>query len=178
MGKPITDPLDRIMSRITVTGDGCWEYPCRNESGYGVVGEGPRGGKTIRTHRLVYERLVGPIPEGLDIDHLCRNRACCNPAHLEPVTRLENYLRGARKTRQTHCKRGHQFSPANTVIRRGARICMQCQREATRNSQRSAYAAIKQAVELLGITHREYRAQFGRSRQAAMKIINEMENAS
>ena len=60
MGKPITDPLDRIMSRITVTGDGCWEYPCRNESGYGVVGEGPRGGKTIRTHRLVYERLVTP----------------------------------------------------------------------------------------------------------------------
>lgn len=84
--------IDRIIDRILV-GDGCWVWPgAKNSQGYGRIGA---GGRTwAYTHRVVYEALVGPIPDGLDLDHLCRNPSCCNPAHLEPVTRTENSLRG------------------------------------------------------------------------------------
>lgn len=132
MGRPPTDPLDRILARITITESGCWEYPTHNENGYGVIGAGPRKSPTLRTHRVTYERLVGPIPEGHEIDHLCRNRACCNPEHLEPVTRSENVRRGLRKTMQTHCKNGHEFTPDNTRTTSRQRICKACEREATR----------------------------------------------
>ena len=78
-------------SKIRHEGD-CWIWTgSTNGCGYGETSE---AGKKVYTHRLMYERHVGPIPEGKDIDHLCRNRACCNPAHLEPVTRQENLLRG------------------------------------------------------------------------------------
>jgi hypothetical protein len=75
---------------------------------------------------LVYETFIGPIPENLVIDHLCRNRACQNPFHLEPVTPEENTKRGARAT-MTHCKNGHPFSGLNLVFSSsGSRICRIC----------------------------------------------------
>ncbi|MDO8672706.1 MAG: HNH endonuclease signature motif containing protein [Dehalococcoidia bacterium] len=84
-------------------------------------------------HRVAYELLIAEVPDELEIDHLCRNRWCVNPAHLEPVTHRENMERGlgtmATPLRTNHCKRGHEFTTTNTVIskRNGARHCKTCQ---------------------------------------------------
>lgn len=91
-------------------------------------------GKDVLVHRKVYELLVGPIPDGMTIDHLCRNRKCCNPDHLEVVTMRENVLRGtgptAEKYRQTHCIRGHLLSGDNLYITpQGRRECRECCRQ-------------------------------------------------
>lgn len=112
--------------------DECWLWTgWKFVTGYGRM---KIRGRAVPAHRLAYELLVGAIPDGLTIDHLCRNHACVNPAHLEPVTHRENVLRGispsARQARQTHCKRGHPLSGANLVVRcDGARICMACRRD-------------------------------------------------
>lgn len=85
-------------------------------------------------HRIAYELVRGQVPEGLVLDHLCRNRACCNPDHLEAVTNYVNVVvRGeglsARHARAAHCKRGHAFTDDNTYITpKGARVCRVCQR--------------------------------------------------
>jgi hypothetical protein len=108
--------------RIAVNGD-CWEWTGpRDRDGYGKCSYGRRA------HRLAYERLKGPIPEGLVIDHLCRNRACVNPAHLEPVTIAENNRRGIQPSAsKTHCVNGHEYDPENTYLRpNGHRDCRAC----------------------------------------------------
>jgi hypothetical protein len=82
------------MAKVAVASDGCWNWTgALSRNGYGRFG--PQAGLTVGAHRFAYELLVGPIPEGLDLDHLCRNRRCVNPAHLEPVGRSENLARGA-----------------------------------------------------------------------------------
>lgn len=87
-------------------------------------------GRKVRAHRFSYERFVGPIPDGLELDHLCRNTRCVNPEHLEPVTRAEN-LRRAHwpNSRKTHCKHGHEYTSENTYHWRGHRVCRTCQKE-------------------------------------------------
>jgi HNH endonuclease len=86
--------LDKLEDKILV-GDGCWEWTgARKDNGYGTVSH--PGRRTANAHRVVYELLEGPIPEGLDLDHLCRNRGCVKPGHLEAVTRKENLNRGVR----------------------------------------------------------------------------------
>lgn len=117
----------------------CWEWPgVVNSAGYGVM---QVNGKSKRAHRELYERVIGPIPKGMVLDHLCRNRKCANPWHLEPVSLEENILRGtglpAENARKTHCIRGHEFTSENTRILRGAeRECRECAREATRERMR------------------------------------------
>jgi len=106
---------------------GCWLWTGRTHKGYGTH---PRIGLA---HRFTYEQLVGPIPVGMEIDHLCRNTMCCNPAHLEPVTRAENMRR--QSTAQTHCKHGHEFTPENTYKRNGHRSCRACTAAAQRRYQ-------------------------------------------
>lgn len=119
--------------------DGCWPWGGgKSGGGYGSFAvdsrDGERGATNVKAHRWSYEHFVGPVPDGLELDHLCRNRGCVNPAHLEPVTHLENVRRGSRcGTRLTHCKRGHEFTPENTYTRKdGARICRSCHREHVR----------------------------------------------
>lgn len=134
----VKDVLRRTRDKFTA-GDGCWEWHASlNDGGYGQMAGGP-GSSPLRAHRVMYEWLIGPIPDGLVIDHLCRNRACVNPAHMEPVTRGENVKRGvaaeatrARLAAQTHCKRGHEFTPENTYMgllsygRGPVRVCRKC----------------------------------------------------
>ncbi len=106
----------------------CWEWAGTRFRGYGMIGV--RGLENRRAHRVSYETFVGPIPDGLTIDHLCRNRGCVNPAHLEPVTNKVNVLRGVGPTavnaRKTHCCRGHEFTPENTLLSSGRRYCRAC----------------------------------------------------
>jgi hypothetical protein len=138
--------LARVMQKVTVTG-GCWVYRgALTPKGYGRTNLRRR---SIPTHRFVYSMLVGPVPDDLTIDHLCRNRACCNPAHLEPVTNRENVLRGvgptAKNARKTHCIRGHEFTPENTYgyegyPGRGCRICRRASDAASRARRRALLA--------------------------------------
>jgi DNA-directed RNA polymerase subunit RPC12/RpoP len=116
----------------------CLEWAGSLTKGYG---EFTITRKKSKAHRWLYERWVGPIPEDLELDHLCRNRACVNPSHLESVTRTMNILRGesppARNARSTHCVQGHEFTPENTRINRrdGGRECRACGREKARNNR-------------------------------------------
>ena len=103
---------------------GCWLW-AGSGSRYGSIGTGGRGGKKLQAHRWAYERYRGPIPDGLELDHLCRNTWCVNPQHLEPVTHVENSHRGARFSRQGLCAQGHAFD----VIRRHGRVYTTCENQ-------------------------------------------------
>ena len=112
--------------------DKCWLWTGhKNNRGYGVFWDGAR---RIYAHRYAYELFVGPIPEGLELDHLCRTPACVRPTHLEPVTHRENGLRGfspmADQARQTECIRGHSLGADGDVYvtKRGRRQCRECRR--------------------------------------------------
>jgi hypothetical protein len=124
----------------------CWVWrAARIPDGYGQFGNGDDPSRSTLAHRVAYELLVGPIPEGLVIDHLCRNRPCVNPAHLEPVTRRENTMRSAIVPQvavlsETHCKRGH---PLDGVQHNGNRRCSTCQRTAMREYQQRRRARLR-----------------------------------
>lgn len=116
----------RFQRKVRVADSGCWEwqgtlYP----NGYGRFYD--HGNHGVRAHRWAYEAWVGPIPKGLVMDHLCRNRDCVNPLHLEPVTAKTNTNRGRRyNAEKTHCKNGHEFDEVNTYKYGNSRQCRQC----------------------------------------------------
>jgi len=145
-GKPAAPIADRFWRLVDKT-DSCWNYTGAKWKGYGQFSVQIKPGKwkTSKAHRVAYELLIGPIPEGLQLDHLCRNPACVNPDHLEPVTNRENGLRGtsfaARHAAKTHCDNGHEFTPENTMYKqvgpwthRECRPCYRARMQAERDA--------------------------------------------
>jgi hypothetical protein len=124
----------RVLNRIEKT-VGCWTWLGNTKNGYGCILT--PDGRQRKAHRVIYELLVGPVPADKVMDHLCRNKLCVNPAHLEVVTNKENVLRGigrsAVNSRKTHCINGHKFTTENTRLdSRGKRVCRACFREIAR----------------------------------------------
>lgn len=128
------------------TSGDCWKWLGEiDKDGYGrftIRFPKDQGGnlKRVVASRFAYELLVGPIPSGLTIDHLCKNRHCVNPAHLEPVSIKENIARGNSLTndlaKRTHCPQGHAYSPENTAVYKGMRRCRVCVRKRVREYKR------------------------------------------
>ena len=140
---------ERLLHRSERRGE-CrvWLGYC-DEKGYGRI---LVDRKSRPVHRVAYETWRGPIPEGLVIDHLCRNRSCLEPSHLEPVTNRENILRGkaqaAINARKTHCVNGHELSPENVYPGRGSRDCRKCINRRTTEWKRRKRAKARMMEEV------------------------------
>ena len=123
------EPIDRFMEKVRLDESGCGLWT--SVTTWANYGRFKVNGRFVQAHRWAYEYFKGPIPPGLQLDHLCRNRNCVNPAHLEPVTNRENLLRGdtlsARNTAKTHCPQGHPYAGDNLYIDPfGKRQCRTC----------------------------------------------------
>lgn len=139
---------ERFWSLVTYPNgqDGCWEWIGSKTEGYGRIYVDSR--HAIRAHRFAYEFVIGPIPTP-ELDHLCRNRGCVNPAHLEPVTTKENTLRGfgptAKNARKEACPVGHVYSRRR---HNGQRICQTCANRRTREWRKRVSARRKSNVRM------------------------------
>lgn len=126
---------ERFWSKVLVTENplDCWAWTAQTSpDGYGRF---QVASASKLAHRVAFEQVNGGIPAGLQLDHLCRNRACCNPNHLEPVTQRENISRGNSGLPQlsrTHCPASHAYDAVNTYVYKGSRICKECTRDRVR----------------------------------------------
>lgn len=153
MAKKLLSDRERFLKSVDVAVDGCWLWlGPKDRDGYASqwrIGSRSDGTRTkIRPHRFAYQEFVGPIPDGMTIDHLCRVRCCVNPDHLEPVTARENTQRGWRATK-LYCPYGHPlFGPNLKIAKSGQRVCRECQRAAVRyNYRKTGGAAQKKHAE-------------------------------
>lgn len=128
----------------------CWRWTQRpNKDGYGRLSLPGRRGGSVAAYRFSYEYHRAEIPEGLHLDHLCRNPICVNPWHLEPVTLEENNRRKWRHV--THCVAGHAFNEENTDYDRGKRRCKECGRRRSREYARMKRNGPEALRERLGL---------------------------
>lgn len=138
------EPAKTGPAYYVVAPTGCWIWQREIHNTYGRVGWRAPDGRKVNAwaHRVMYQAFKGPIPDGLEIDHLCHVTACVNPVHLEAVTHQENVLRSsgpsARCATRTHCPEGHPYDVANTVVDEGSRRCRICRREQQRARRAAA----------------------------------------
>lgn len=138
--REIKSPLERFLSRITVEPNGCWGWKRGHSNGYASFHV--TADRSINAHQFSYEYFVGPVPEGKELDHLCHNRGCVNPDHLEPVIHEVNCQRGdsgpllkLKHQSTTHCPKGHPYDEKNTLMQRKKRdgpllrVCKACLEE-------------------------------------------------
>lgn len=135
MRNPSRPLADRFWEKVDATGD-CWDWTAaKTKDGYGAIGAGGRGGRTLMAHRVVFDLLCIPIPEGMEADHLCFRRHCVNPDHIEIVTPHENKMRQRRGPSISHCKHGHAMVGYNVIERKsGGRTCRSCRDAANKAS--------------------------------------------
>lgn len=157
--KPL-DPIIRFWRHVEVDRDtGCWLWIGSLDKGYGRFGENWKK-PPVGAHLFAWRTYVGPVPDGLELDHLCRVRNCVNPAHLEPVTTRENLLRGegfsAKNAQKTHCPQGHEYTPENTYRWRGQRKCRECEKSPEKLAYQAAYRE----------AHREKQREYMKKHQA------------
>jgi len=163
----ITLPLlTRLFNRVTYSTEHFYNgTPCWDATTYAMPNRYRRftiKGKHQYAHRVMYALFVGELIHPLEIDHLCRRRECCNPCHLEQITKLDNILRSdsitAQQKRQTHCKRGHDLR--DSTLYKGQRTCNECRREASRQAYRNCtpeqYA---RRIECNRLNQQRYREQ-------------------
>lgn len=137
-------PEQRFWAKVEKTED-CWNWTAGHREGYGHFRVDQA--TAWPAHRLSYTWLIGPIPDGLNLDHLCRNTFCVRPSHLQPVTQLENVWRSPTHDQwqrlKTHCLKGHPYSGDNLYVHKGRRHCKTCRREEKRlrRARASAQAA-------------------------------------
>ena len=138
---------ERLWTKFARDPNGCWQWTATiHAGGYARF---YMDGKFHHAHRVAYELLVGPVPEGLVLDHLCRNRSCVNPSHLEPVTFQEKVLRGegptAMNARKDECVRGHDLTDPDNLYEcnRNERRCRACTRERNAESKRKRRDALR-----------------------------------
>ena len=136
----------------------CWEWTGRalTHNGYGRF---RAGGRRTVAHRWIWERQHGPVPDGMELDHLCRNRLCVR--HLEAVTRAENHKRSNHPGKRAHCPKGHPYDEQNTRLYQGRRYCRACMAEVGRTRDREQMRKYQRAYK------RRQRAKLDRARQAA-----------
>jgi hypothetical protein len=154
----------RFWEKVDKSGD-CWIWTGVLNHGYG--GFAPIHGLLVLTHRFAYELLIGPIPEGLQLDHLCRVRSCVNPAHLEPVTQKENNRRA--QAIKTHCPSGHPYDEVNTYLWQGRRKCRECRRIRGKASWPIRSAAHKEDRMAYRVANKARRAAYDRARRIAAR---------
>lgn len=164
---------ERWTSKVEVDEEtGCILWVAGKDAGYGRI----RFERSkYLAHRVAFVAATGAdIEPGLTLDHLCRNPACVNPAHLEAVSTRVNTLRGASfvadHAKRTHCPAGHELTRGNLVgydLRHGRRACLTCNREEGRKQK----AALRKARILLGLTYDEYQATYGQSKARALALI-------
>lgn len=148
-GKMRTRPaIERFLKRLNIT-DTCWEWDGpRNDRGYGVFPFKRERSNAIQSHKFLWEYINGPVPDGLELDHLCMNKACCRPSHLEAVTGDENKHRWSESVRARKvCAAGHEFTEANTYVHpvRGTKRCRRCRADA--EASRRIALATRHAIE-------------------------------
>lgn len=168
--KPLADIFERFWEKVIHMPEGCWDwiggldgggYPCWKPNG-----------KNIRAHVWIYKMILGPIPYGYEVDHLCSNRACVNPSHLEAVPPLINHRRAIMgykpnwQSKQTHCRKGHPYDEENTRWTEGknghsapTRVCRTCARETMRQIRKER-KYLHHATEATNQSERSIASQF------------------
>lgn len=138
-------PEVRFFKYVVRREDGCWEWTGgKSRTGYGHFYCGPSGpyqpARRAMAHRWSYEHHVGPIPDGFETHHLCGNRRCVNPAHVQPMPYSEHCRQpghcGVMRAHITHCPKGHEYTAENTRVKKGCRNCKACDRDLHRERYR------------------------------------------